>query len=174
MVGGLLLKSGQINNKGSHGKSMHRNWILLSLLAFVFGLLLTGCASQPSKPTNVHKLVMPGSYTVNCDSGTHTCWYFWRWKSKQLETKPHKIQVAIKDEYEKVVPSRPGINGIMREDRSGRQLLFFEVKQPGRFQITCKDKCILVIVPNAAQYESLGATLEFPGSDNDENFDPPG
>jgi len=121
------------------------------------------------------KLVMPGTYSVYCDKGTYTCWYFWRWKSKNMETSQHPITVSITDEHHNAVPIDTSVGGeheLLEDDRSGERQFIFHALEPGHLEVKCDDKCVLVIVPTGLETYFWGSTLDFIGSGDDWNFLP--
>jgi hypothetical protein len=123
----------------------------------------------------LYKLVMPGTYTIHCEKGWQTGWYYWRWKSKNVETSPHTISISITDEHKNSVPSRrgvPGKNQLTDQDRTGVPQFQFEVHQPGNYEITCTDKCVLVVVPTQSEYDNSELERDYTGSQDDDSFLP--
>jgi len=121
------------------------------------------------------KLVMPGSYSIYCHTaGPYTAWYFWRWKSKNLDTARHPITVSITDQQKNSVPINTDIGNyeIVDADRSGERQFIFEARESGHFEVKCDDRCVLVIVPSTAEIHYSPWPVEFLGSQDDWNFLP--
>jgi hypothetical protein len=145
--------------------------ILLILSAFFFFIV--------TSEQGVHKLLMPGSYDVYLSANNYTAYTFWKWPSKllNLEQPVQPINVVIIGKDNQLIQPDPRnpkapITGPLLKSGSNEGRLEFELtlRKPGWYKISCKDKCVLAIVPGDKEYLWFDAE-EFYGSHDDLNFD---
>jgi hypothetical protein len=153
---------------------MRRVWTNL-MLGLVVILGATSCSSSSQRPQTIYKLVMPGTYSIHCEQGPYSGWYFWQWKSKDVDAQQTPIAVSINDENKKPVSIGTKISDyteVGRGGRLGRQEFVFDAPHSGSYEITCTYRCVLVIVPKNELIANSNSTVCFPGSDNDADFLP--
>jgi hypothetical protein len=122
----------------------------------------------------VHKLIMPGQYSIYLPAGSYRVYYFWKWPTKWLDERQQKVELHISDSNNAPIapdpypPPSPPAQFLLNV---GREEFDLGISKAGQYRFACQQRCIFLVVPAEREY-GFDAT-QFPGAHDDFNFDKP-